>query len=48
VYCQEGYRATTAASILMRESDGGVAILIDGVEGWLASGLPLEMPDQSR
>jgi len=48
VYCQEGYRATTAASILMRESDGCVAILIDGVEGWLASGLPLEMPDQSR
>jgi hypothetical protein len=32
----------------MRESDGGVGILIDGVEGWLASGLPLEMPDQSR
>ena len=45
VYCHEGYRATTAASILMRESDGNIGILIDGVEGWLASGLPLEMPE---
>lgn len=45
VYCHEGYRATTAASILLRESDGNIGILIDGVEGWLASGLPLEMPE---
>lgn len=45
VYCYEGYRATTAASILQRESDGHIGILIDGVEGWLASGLPLEMPE---
>ena len=45
VYCHEGYRATTAASILMRESDGNIGILIDGVEGWLASGLPLELPE---
>jgi hypothetical protein len=31
-----------AASILLRESAGDIGILIDGVEGWLASGLPLE------
>lgn len=42
VYCYEGYRATTAASILLRESKAKVSILIDGVEGWLALGLPLE------
>jgi len=44
VYCHEGYRATTAASILLRESAGDIGILIDGVEGWLACGLPLETP----
>jgi rhodanese-related sulfurtransferase len=44
IYCHEGLRATTAASILQRESDAPVSILIDGIEGWLASGLPLEMP----
>jgi rhodanese-related sulfurtransferase len=43
VYCREGFRAPTAASILLREGDGDVGILIDGVEGWLASGLPLEI-----
>jgi rhodanese-related sulfurtransferase len=42
VYCHEGYRATTATSILLRESAGNVGILIDGVEGWLALGLALE------
>ena len=45
VYCHEGYRATTAASILLRENAGDVGILIDGIEGWSASGLPLEMPE---
>lgn len=44
IYCHEGFRATTAASIVLRESDGDVGILIDGVEGWVASGLPLEIP----
>ena len=42
LYCHEGFRATTAASILLRESASNVDILIDGVEGWLACGLPLE------
>jgi hydroxyacylglutathione hydrolase len=45
VYCREGYRATTAASMLLRENGGDIGILVDGVEGWLALGLPLEMPD---
>jgi rhodanese-related sulfurtransferase len=45
VYCHEGFRATTAASILLRESSSGeIGILIDGVEGWCAIGLPLEVP----
>jgi rhodanese-related sulfurtransferase len=44
IYCHEGFCATTAASILLRKSRGEIAILIDGVEGWLSSGLPLEMP----
>ena len=42
VYCYEGFRATTAASILLRESTADIGILIDGVEGWSALGLPLE------
>jgi rhodanese-related sulfurtransferase len=42
VYCHEGFRATTAASILLRESESDLGILIDGVEGWSALGLPLE------
>ena len=42
VYCHEGFRATTAASILLRESAAEIGILIDGIEGWSALGLPLE------
>lgn len=42
VYCHEGYRATTAASLLLCKIAGDIGILIDGVEGWLACGLPLE------
>jgi rhodanese-related sulfurtransferase len=45
VYCYEGYRATTAASILKRERAGDVSVLIDGIEGWSASGLPLAVAD---
>ena len=47
VYCNEGFRATTAASILLSESDGAIGILIDGIEGWSALGLPLETQDKS-
>ena len=45
VYCYEGFRATTAASILLRGGAAEIGILIDGVEGWSALGLPLEMPE---
>ena len=44
VYCHEGFRATTAASLLLRGGSGEISILIDGVEGWSALGLPLELP----
>jgi rhodanese-related sulfurtransferase len=43
VYCREGFRATTAASILLRDGNDDIAILVDGIEGWAALGLPLEM-----
>lgn len=42
VYCNEGYRATTAASLLFRKRAGDIGILIDGLEGWSSCGLPLE------
>jgi rhodanese-related sulfurtransferase len=44
VYCHAGFRATTAASILLRESSNDIEIMIDGFEGWSASGLPCEIP----
>jgi rhodanese-related sulfurtransferase len=49
LYCQAGYRASTAASILLRDhaAKGSVmeiSIMVDGIEGWHASGLPLETP----
>jgi len=44
VYCHEGYRATTAASILLQKSSANIGILIDGIVGWSACGLPLEVP----
>lgn len=42
LYCEEGYRATTAASLLLRSNSGDLGILIDGMEGWRASDLPPE------
>jgi rhodanese-related sulfurtransferase len=45
LYCQEGFRATTAASILLRSGAPPLGILIDGIEGWSALGLPLEIPE---
>jgi hydroxyacylglutathione hydrolase len=47
VYCHEGFRATTAASILLRDNDCEIGILVDGIEGWSALGLPLEVPQPS-
>jgi rhodanese-related sulfurtransferase len=43
VYCHAGFRATTAVSILLRESSNDIEIMIDGFEGWSASGLPCEI-----
>jgi rhodanese-related sulfurtransferase len=45
VYCHEGYRATTAASILLRERAGEIGILIDGLRDGRPSVLTLEVPD---
>lgn len=47
VYCHQGFRATTAVSILLRESFRDIGILIDGVEGWTALGLPFEVPNKA-
>jgi rhodanese-related sulfurtransferase len=44
VYCQQGFRATTAASILLRRGVTDVGVLFDGVEGWMALGWPLTLP----
>ena len=44
VYCLEGFRATTAASILLQRGFRNVGVLFDGVEGWRALGRPLQKP----
>jgi rhodanese-related sulfurtransferase len=44
VYCHQGYRATTAASMLLRGNATDVGILIDGIEGLQACGQPLATP----
>jgi rhodanese-related sulfurtransferase len=46
VYCHEGYRATTAASILLRGNARDVGILIDGIEGSQACDQTLATPFQ--
>jgi rhodanese-related sulfurtransferase len=43
VYCQEGYRATIAASMLLRDHVGGIGILTGSVQKWQACRMPLEM-----
>jgi len=45
IYCREGFRATTAASLLLRQSVGTIGILVDGVQGWSRLGLALQTPD---
>lgn len=47
IYCQEGYRATIAASILLRDHAGDIGILTGGVQEWQASSVPLERPEMS-
>lgn len=45
VYCREGFRATTAASLLLRHNNGAIGVVIDGFDEWSRLGLPLEIPD---
>jgi rhodanese-related sulfurtransferase len=47
IYCQEGYRATIAASILLRDHAGDIGILTGGVQEWQASSMPLERLEMS-
>jgi rhodanese-related sulfurtransferase len=47
VYCQEGYRATIAASMLLRDHFGDVGILNGGLQKWQACSMPLETPDMN-
>jgi rhodanese-related sulfurtransferase len=44
VYCQEEYRATIAASMLLRDHVGDIGILNGGVQEWQACSMPLETP----
>jgi rhodanese-related sulfurtransferase len=44
VYCREGYRASTAASLLLRDHASDIGILIDGIEGLQACALSFETP----
>jgi rhodanese-related sulfurtransferase len=44
VYCQEEYRATIAASMLLRDNVSDVGILNGGLQEWQACDMPLEMP----
>ena len=44
VYCQDEYRATIAASILLREHAGGIGIMTGSLQEWQACGFPPEAP----
>jgi rhodanese-related sulfurtransferase len=48
VYCQDEYRATIAASILLRNHAGDIAILTGGVQEWHARSIPSETPRNER
>lgn len=44
VYCQEEYRATIAASILLRNHGGDIGILTGGIKEWQDCDIPLKKP----
>jgi rhodanese-related sulfurtransferase len=48
VYCQEEYRATIAASMLLRDHVGDIGILNGGVQEWQACSMQLETPRDER
>lgn len=47
VYCQEGYRATIAASILLRSHAADIGIVTGGFQEWQACGIPSERNEMS-
>lgn len=48
VYCQDEYRATIGASMLLRDHPGNIGIVTGGVQQWQACSLPLETPRNER
>jgi rhodanese-related sulfurtransferase len=48
VYCQEGYRAMTAASILLRRNSADVIVLIAALEGYTPSGPSPETQERAE
>ena len=46
VYCREGFRATTAASLLLRQGACAIGVVIDGFDEWSRLGLPLQVPER--
>lgn len=48
VYCQDEYRATIAASILLRDHAGDIGILTGGVQDWRPGSTPAETPRNER
>lgn len=48
VYCQDKYRATIAASILLRDHAGDIRILTGGLQEWNASSIPSETSRNER
>lgn len=45
LYCEEGYRATTAASLLLQHKSRDIGVLIDGIKGWQMDGYTGETGD---
>jgi rhodanese-related sulfurtransferase len=48
VYCQDEYRATIGASMLLRDHPGNIGIVTGGVQQWQDCSLPLETPRNER
>jgi len=48
VYCQEGYRAMTAASLLLRRNSADVIVLIAALEGCTPSGPSPEVQERAE
>jgi rhodanese-related sulfurtransferase len=44
VMCAEGYQSSLAAATLLELGVGDATDMVDGFEGWVAAGLPVERP----